>query len=109
MLGKDLPRKPRHRLYARLAVGGAAADAHAEAQWISRQWLAFGRHAKIGEAFTLGAGASARLWKRTGLKLHVEVRNLLDDLTLDDTYGNPLPGRTVLVTLRAGASTSERP
>lgn len=112
VLGLDLPRKPRHRLYARVAVGGPAADAHAETQWISRQWLAFGRRAEIGEAFTIGAGASVRLWRAAGLRLHGEVRNLLDVRTLGDSYGNPLPGRTVLVTLRAGRSNSsntERP
>ncbi len=109
ILGMDLPRMPRHRLYARLGVGGAAADAHAEAQWISRQWLAFGHSAEIGDALTLGAGASVRLWRAAGLHLHLEVRNLLDDRTLDDSYGNPLPGRTVLVTLRAGSSKTERP
>ncbi len=108
-LGLDLPRKPRHRLYARVAVGGPAADAHAETQWISRQWLAFGHSAPIPDLLTFGAGASMRLWRAAGLRLHVEVRNLLDDRTLGDSYGNPLPGRTVLVTLRAGNSNPERP
>ncbi len=109
ILGMDLPRMPRHRFYARLGVGGAAADAHAEAQWISRQWLALGHHAEIGDALTLGAGASVRLWRAAGLRLHLEIRNLLNDRTLDDSYGNPLPGRTVLVTIRAGSSNTERP
>jgi iron complex outermembrane receptor protein len=109
VLGLDLPRKPRHRLYARIGVGGPAADAHAETQWISRQWLAFGRTAPVPQALTFGAGASVRLWRAADLRLHVEVRNLLDVRTLDDSYGNPLPGRTVLVTVRAGHSNSERP
>jgi iron complex outermembrane receptor protein len=104
ILGLDLPRKPRHRLYARLGAGGAGADAHAEAQWISRQWIGFGRDGEIPDALTLGAGASARLWKPAGLRLHVEVRNLLDQKTLTDSFDNPLPGRTVLVTLRAGSN-----
>jgi iron complex outermembrane receptor protein len=103
-LGQDLPRKPRHRLYARVSVGGPAADAHAETQWISEQWLGFGHVAHIPEAFTVGAGGSVRLWRAAGLRLHVDVRNLLDDRTLQDSYGNPLPGRTILVTLRAGRS-----
>jgi iron complex outermembrane receptor protein len=108
VIGLDLPRMPRHRLFARLGVGGAAADAHGEAQFISRQWLALGRHREIGEALTFGAGGSIRLSRAAGLRLHVEVRNLLDVRTLDDSYGNPLPGRTVLVTIRAGHDT-ERP
>jgi iron complex outermembrane receptor protein len=105
ILGLDLPHKPRHRLYARLGVGGAAADAHAEGQWISRQWIGFGRDGEIPDALTLSAGASARLWRSAGLRLHVEVRNVLDERTLTDGFDNPLPGRTVLVTVRAGSKT----
>jgi iron complex outermembrane receptor protein len=102
VLGLDLPRMPRHRLYARLAAGGAGAGAHGDVQWISQQWLAFGRHAPIDPALTFGAGAFVRLSRAAGLRLHVDVRNLLDVRTLDDSYGNPQPGRTVLVTLRVG-------
>jgi iron complex outermembrane receptor protein len=108
-LGLDLPRKPRHRLYARVSVGGPTADAHGETQWISEQWLAFGHQARIPEAFTVGAGGSVRLWRAAGLRLHVDVRNLLDARNLQDSYGNPLPGRTILVTLRAGGSDKDRP
>jgi iron complex outermembrane receptor protein len=107
VLGIDLPRKPRHRLYARLAAGGPAADAHVEGQWIARQWLGFGHAAPLPAALTFGAGSSVRLWRAAGLRLHVEVRNLLDVRTLTDSYDNPLPGRTVLVTLRAGSNTEK--
>jgi iron complex outermembrane receptor protein len=102
VLGLDLPRMPRHRLYGRLGVGGAAADLHGDAQYVSRQYLAFGRRAEIGPALTFGAGASVRLSRSGHVRLHLEVRNLLDVRTLDDSYGNPLPGRSVLLTLRAG-------
>jgi iron complex outermembrane receptor protein len=108
-LGLDLPRKPRHRLYARAAAGGPAADAHVESQWISGQWLGFAHAAPIPDALTFGAGASVRLSRTAGIRLHVEVRNLLDVRTLDDSYGNPLPGRTVLVTIRAGSSSTDQP
>ena len=37
------------------------------------------------------------------MSLHLEVRNLLDDRTLNDGLGNPLPSRLVLLTLRAGS------
>jgi iron complex outermembrane receptor protein len=109
VLGLDLPRKPHHRLYARLAAGGPRAAAHVESQWISRQWLGFGQTAPIGDAVTFAAGASVRLSRAAGLRLHVEVRNLLDARTLTDSFDNPLPGRTVLVTLRAGSSNTDRP
>jgi iron complex outermembrane receptor protein len=109
ILGLDLPRMPRHRLYARLTVGGPAADAHVETQWISRQWLAFGRENPVADALSFGAGAGVRLSRAAGLRLQVEVRNLLDVRTLSDNFGNPLPGRTLLVTLRAAPSNPERP
>ena len=54
----------------------------------------------------LGAGASLRIVRRPAIALHVEVENLGDDRTLTDGYGNPLPGRTWMVTLRAGHSTT---
>jgi iron complex outermembrane receptor protein len=104
VLALDLPRRPRHRLYARVSAGGPAADAHVESQWISRQWLGFGQTAPIPAALTFGAGASVRLSRAAGLRLHVEVRNLLDVRTLTDGFDNPLPGRTVLVTIRAGST-----
>jgi iron complex outermembrane receptor protein len=103
VLGKDLPHKPRHRLYARLGAGGEAAEAHAEAQWISRQWIDGANRRQIHAAFTMGAGGSVRLLARPALHLHGEVKNLLDDLSLTDSFGNPLPGRTVLFTVRAGS------
>jgi hypothetical protein len=37
------------------------------------------------------------------MSLHLEVKNLLDDRTLTDGLGNPLPSRLVLLTLRAGS------
>ena len=43
------------------------------------------------------------------LRLALEVRNALDRRTLLDPIGNPLPGRTVMVTLRAGTPTEGRP
>jgi hypothetical protein len=36
----------------------------------------------------------------------VEVENLADVRTLQDGFGQPLPGRTVMVTLRAGTSST---
>jgi outer membrane receptor protein involved in Fe transport len=52
------------------------------------------------------AGASARLAARPDVRASLEVRNLLDDRTLLDPIGNPLPGRTVLVTVRVQPSRS---
>ncbi len=101
VVGKDVTRRPRHRLYARLGAGGPRVDAHAEIQWISRQFLDLANRRAIPAALTLGAGASVRLLRAPDLRLHLELKNLLDDRSLQDGFGLPLPGRTVLVTVRA--------
>ena len=54
----------------------------------------------------LSAGASVRVLRAPHLALHVEVENLADVRTLQDGFGQPLPGRTVMVTLRAGTSST---
>jgi iron complex outermembrane receptor protein len=103
-IGKDVPRHPRHRLYGRLGVGGAVAEAHGEAQWISRYFFDFENRGAVPDALTVGAGASLLLHRTGSIRLHVDVRNLLDDRSLQDGFENPLPGRMVLVTLRAGSN-----
>ncbi len=102
VLGKDLPHRARHRLYARLTGGRGPVAAHAEAQWISAQFqdLANSPALRVPPALTFGAGASVRLVRRPETRLALEVRNLADDRTLQDGFGNPLPGRTVMITLR---------
>jgi vitamin B12 transporter len=101
VVGKDVPRRPRHRLHGRLDVGGPAAAAHAEVEWIARQYLDLANLGATPESLTLGAGGSLRLLRAPDVHLHLELRNLLDDRSLQDSYGYPIPGRTVLVTLRA--------
>ncbi len=101
-LGKDLPHRARHRLYARLAGERGPVAAHAEAQWISAQFqdLANSPALRVPPVLAFGAGASVRLIHRPETRLALEVRNLADDRTLQDGFGNPLPGRTVMITLR---------
>jgi outer membrane receptor protein involved in Fe transport len=43
-----------------------------------------------------------RLLREPELHLNVEIRNLFDDRTIEDDFMNPLPGRTIFVTLRVG-------
>jgi len=103
VVGKELPQKPRHRLYARLGAGQGPVEVHGECQWLSSQWVDLANTASIPGSFTLGAGGSVRLFRDPDVHLNLEVRNLLDDQTLQDGFMNPLPGRTVLLTLRAGS------
>jgi iron complex outermembrane receptor protein len=103
VLGKDLPLRPRHRVYCRAEIGGAPAEAHAEMHWTSHQWLDLQNTRPIPAVVTVSAGGSVRLLRSPAVRVHLELRNLLDDLSHQDGFGNPLPGRTVLVTLRASA------
>lgn len=100
--GKDLPRRPRRQLFARVSVAPAPFEAHAELRHVSVQYEdRFSSH-PVPEATTWAAGASVRLARAPRLSLHLQVDNLTDRRDLLDGFGNPLPGRTVLLTLRAG-------
>ena len=103
VVGKELPQKPRNRLYARLGAGRGPVEVHGECQWLSSQWVDLANTGSIPGSFTLGAGGSVRLFRDPDVHLNLEVRNLLDDRTLQDGFMNPLPGRTVLLTLRTGS------
>jgi iron complex outermembrane receptor protein len=100
VLGKDVSHRARHRLYARLGLEGARAGAHAEVHWVSRQYQDAQNLVSIPETWLLSAGGFVRIVDRPDTRLALEVKNLLDDRTLQDGFGNPLPSRTVMVTVR---------
>ena len=98
--GYELPHRARHRGFARLSVAPGPLGVHVEAQYVGPQWQDQRNLQASPATLLLGAGASARLLRRPEVSLHVEVRNLLDDRSLTDGFLNPLPGRTVTVTVR---------
>jgi vitamin B12 transporter len=102
-LGKDLPHRPRHRVFGRLALGGDWGGAHIEAHHVGAQFLDTRNLQPVPAALSFNAGAFVRLGSHPDVRLALEVKNVLDDLSLQDGFGNPLPGRMVLVTLRAGS------
>jgi vitamin B12 transporter len=103
-LGKELPHRARHRLFARLALGGGPAGVHVEAQRVGAQFLDTRNLQAVPAASSVHAGGYVRLSARPDVRLALEVKNVLDDRSLRDGFGNPLPGRMVLVTVRAGST-----
>lgn len=102
ILGKSLPHRSRHRLFARVAVAPAPFEAHVEVHYLSSQHLDLRNSPSqlVPSTFTINTGAAIPIARHPRVRLHAELRNVLDDRSLQDGYGNPLPGRMVLVTLR---------
>ena len=105
-LGRELPFRARHRLYARVGLAPGPVEVHLETHSVGRQFIdpANSPAHAIPAALLWNAGASVRLWPRRGVRLHLEVKNLGDDRTLLDNLGDPLPSRMVLLTLRVGST-----
>ncbi len=107
VLGKELPHRARHRLFARASIAPGPLEAHVEAQYVGRQFADAANLAPIPAALVWSAGASVRVVRAPAVRVHLEVKNLADDRTLLDPFANPLPGRMVMVTVRAGAHDPE--
>jgi outer membrane receptor protein involved in Fe transport len=110
-LGKQLAYRARHRLYARLSAAPGPVEFHAECHYVSLRYQDPANTAAqaIPPALLFNAGVSLRLATRPALRIHLDVKNLAGQRTLLDQVGNPLPGRMVMITLRAGSSTDGAP
>jgi iron complex outermembrane receptor protein len=104
VLGKQVPHQPRHRLYARLGIDVQRAGAHLEAQVVGLQYQDARNLLPIPAAFAMNMGAFLRVLDKPDVRIFLEVKNLLDDLTLQNGFGYPLPGRTLLFTVRVGST-----
>ncbi len=100
VVGRDLPYRPRHRLYARVALEQSAWGGHVEAHHVGSQFHDPQNLRPFPATTTFHAGGFLRLLTRPDLRLALEVKNLLDDRTVVDAFGNPLPARTILFTVR---------
>ncbi len=107
VVGNEVPRRPRHRLYARLGFEQGPAEAHVDAQYVGTQWQEERNVQPIAATFLLGAGASVRIVRRPAVRLHLDAKNALDDRTLQDGFANPLPARMVLFSVRASSQPEE--
>jgi outer membrane cobalamin receptor len=102
-VGRQIPYRARQRLYARAAAAPGRFSLHVELHHVGRRFTDRRNLDPIPATLLWNAGAGVVLHRPLGLALHVEVKNLLDDRTLNDGLGNPLPSRMVLLTLRAGS------
>jgi vitamin B12 transporter len=97
--GQQLPYRAPHRLYARLARRGERLEAFFQGTYNSSMPRnAFGT-AFLPAQVRLDAGAGVRVAGPVWCDL--EVRNLLNDQTQQDLFQYPLPGLSLLATVRA--------
>ncbi len=109
-LGKELPHRSRHRLFARLSAAPGPVEGHLELQYVGSQFQDLRNLQVVAPAaLLLGAGASVTIVPRPEVRLALEVKNTLDDRSLTDSFYNPLPGRTVMVTARVAGGKDQRP
>jgi iron complex outermembrane receptor protein len=105
VVGMEVPHRPRHRLYARASVDPGVAGGHAEIQLVGEQYLDARNIHVVPASVVVNAGAFIRVLRRPEVRMALEVRNLLDDRTLQDGFGYPLPSRAFLLTVRVAATT----
>ena len=109
IVGNELPRRPRQQLYARLSIEPSPAEAHLDLRSVGQQYQDLRNALLLAAQTTLGAGVSLVLLQDPRLSVHLQVDNLTDRRDLVDGFGNPLPGRSVMITLRAGTSETGAP
>jgi len=106
-IGREVPYRARHRLYARAAAAPGPFEAHLEAHYLGRRYQDRRNLEPLPTSLVWNAGGGITLAPSLDLSLHLELLNLLDDRTVSDGLGNPLPSRLVMVTLRAGSPTPQ--
>lgn len=106
-LGHELPRKARDRLYARASVAPGPLEAHADVQAVGRMWANPQNTEPVPATLVWNAGASLRIARAPAVRLFLEVKNVGDDRRLLDPWLYPLPGRMVMLTVRAGDTDTE--
>jgi len=106
-LGKELPYHPRHRAHARAALELGLVETHAELDVQSRQLTNRTNTDELAGRARLDAGASVLLSGRSGIRLQVDVKNVLDSAELD-LYGPPLAGRSFHVGVHVEPPSSPR-
>jgi vitamin B12 transporter len=95
---QQLPYRPPHRLFVRISRLDERLDTWAESSFTSAMPRNSFGSASVSAQLVLNAGGGIRL--AGPLWLHLEVRNLLNDQTLEDLFQYPLPGRSIALVAR---------
>jgi vitamin B12 transporter len=95
---KELPYRPRHRLYARAAVGPSWVHGVVDIDYQSSVFTNRTEAVSLpGRAF-VGAGVSSELWRAPKVVVAVQLKNAFN-AQAQDFDGYPLPGRAIYATL----------
>jgi vitamin B12 transporter len=95
---KELPYRPRHRLFARASGGIRWIRPRIEVLYQSEQFINRANGANLPARAFVNAGASSDLWLAPLVTLALEAKNLFDTQA-EDFDGYPLPGRAFFATL----------
>jgi iron complex outermembrane receptor protein len=96
---KELPYRPRHRLYLRLSAGPSIFRPRAELSFQSEQFFNRTQTLSVPSRAIVNVGVSSQPLRSPELTLSLEMKNAFDVQTQDvDAY--PLPGRAFYLTLR---------
>ncbi len=95
---KDLPYRPRHAFYGRLAAGPPIARARVELLYQSEQFQNRTATVSIPERAYLNLGIGSQFHDAPQLSASLELKNAFDTQS-EDQAGYPLPGRAAYLTL----------
>ncbi len=95
---KELPYRPRHKLYARMTAGPKIARARAELNFQSQQFFNRTETLSLPARGLLNFGISSQVLSSPDVIASIVVKNVLDVRT-QDLDGYPLPGRAAYLTM----------
>lgn len=97
-VGRELPYRPRHRVFARTELGPPVLHGYAELTWQSEQFMNRAGTLSLPARAMVNAGVSARVLKAPDLTASFAMKNAAD-VTAFDFDGYPLPSRSFFLTL----------
>ena len=98
---KELPYRPRHRLYARSTGEWGRWQARCEVLYQSQQFTNRTERVALPARAFVNAGITGEIWRAPHVSAALELKNAFDTQA-QDFDGYPLPGRAIYVTLSVG-------